>query len=168
MLILSSGYRQVTIHVNKQEQFTPICGREPSEQLALTCEILAVFDERETRAESSSYLKSTNGSATHNSIGLIIKIVCLVVPLGVQHLVRRVSSRNVAVLSGSYLIVLCYTYCYIILLFVFIDGTKIRIKIKTAKQRAENFDAPFHNGTPIFLEKPLPFREKCVSLHPVY
>ncbi len=23
MLILSSGYRQVTIHVNKQEQFTP-------------------------------------------------------------------------------------------------------------------------------------------------
>jgi len=53
MLILSSGYRQVTIHVNKQEQFTPI-GHEPSEQLALTCEILAVFDERETRAESSS------------------------------------------------------------------------------------------------------------------
>ena len=35
MLILPSGYRQVTYYVNKQEQFTPI-GREPSEQLALT------------------------------------------------------------------------------------------------------------------------------------
>jgi len=34
------GYRQVTINVNKQEQFTPI-GREPSELLALTLEYFA-------------------------------------------------------------------------------------------------------------------------------
>ena len=33
-------YRQVTTHINKQEQFTPN-GREPSELLALICEYLA-------------------------------------------------------------------------------------------------------------------------------
>ena len=42
MLILHTGYRQVTYNANKQEQLTPI-GREPSEQLALALNILAVF-----------------------------------------------------------------------------------------------------------------------------
>jgi hypothetical protein len=42
MLILNSGNRQVTINVNKQEQFTPN-GRELSEQLAPTLEYLPVF-----------------------------------------------------------------------------------------------------------------------------
>ena len=46
---------------NKQEQFTPI-GREPSELLALGENILAVFELRETRAESSSFQKVTNGN----------------------------------------------------------------------------------------------------------
>ena len=41
MLILNSGNRQVTINVNKQEQFTPLNGREPSELLALTLEYFA-------------------------------------------------------------------------------------------------------------------------------
>jgi len=53
MLILFLGYRQVTININKQEQFTPN-GREPSELLALMLNILPVFRKRETRAESSS------------------------------------------------------------------------------------------------------------------
>ena len=47
MLILFLGYRQVTININKQEQFTPPYGREPSEQLALMLNILPVFRKRE-------------------------------------------------------------------------------------------------------------------------
>ena len=43
------GYRQVTINANKQEQFTPIYGREPSELLALALEYFAgiLFRERQ-------------------------------------------------------------------------------------------------------------------------
>ena len=41
MLILNSGYRQVTMRINKQEQFTPPYGREPSELLALVREYFA-------------------------------------------------------------------------------------------------------------------------------
>ena len=37
MLILFPGYRQVTMYINKQRQFTPT-GREPSELLALMYE----------------------------------------------------------------------------------------------------------------------------------
>ena len=54
------GYRQVTIHVNKQEQFTPI-GHEPSEQLDLTCEYFAGIHKRENKSRKLKYLKSTNG-----------------------------------------------------------------------------------------------------------
>jgi len=61
-------YRQVTMCMNRQEQFTPPYGREPSVLLALIHEVWR-FRNGRTRAESSSYLKKTsNGSATHNSL----------------------------------------------------------------------------------------------------
>ena len=50
-LFSNLGNRQVTMHVNKQEQSTPI-RREPSGLLALTCEYLAVFKNERTRAEA--------------------------------------------------------------------------------------------------------------------
>ena len=46
-------------------------------------------------------IESTNGSATRNSIGLVIIIVCLVSPLGVRHLVQRLSSLMMSVMSVS-------------------------------------------------------------------
>ena len=55
----------MTINVNKQEQFTPPYGREPSELLALTLNILPVFDRRETRAESSNPKKLVERDGTH-------------------------------------------------------------------------------------------------------
>ena len=42
MLILNSGYRQVTMRINKQEQSTP-CRREPSELLALIARIICRY-----------------------------------------------------------------------------------------------------------------------------
>ena len=55
------------LDINKQEQFTPPYGREPSELLALMSEYFAGILKERTRAESSSYLKKTsNGNATLN------------------------------------------------------------------------------------------------------
>ena len=68
MLILNSGYRQVTMRINKQEQSTPLTDVNLLNCLLSCANILPVFELRETRAESSSYIKSTNGNATHNSL----------------------------------------------------------------------------------------------------
>ena len=50
------------LDINKQEQSTPPYGREPSELLAPMSEYFAGILKERTRAESSSYLKSTNGN----------------------------------------------------------------------------------------------------------
>ena len=57
-------------------------GREPSELLALMSEYFAGILKERTRAESSSYLKSTNGNATHNSIIVNNKICLSRFPVG--------------------------------------------------------------------------------------
>ena len=54
MLILNSGYRQVTLHQTSKNSSRP-SGREPSELLALGVNIGGIRIER-TRAESSSYI----------------------------------------------------------------------------------------------------------------
>ena len=56
MLILFSGYRQVTM-LHKQARTAHTHKREPSRLLALSCEYWRYSKSRETRAESSIYLK---------------------------------------------------------------------------------------------------------------
>ncbi len=69
MLILNSGYRQVTMRINKQEQFTPPNGREPSELLALVREYFAgIRIERDKSRKLKLSKKTSNGIATLNFI----------------------------------------------------------------------------------------------------
>ena len=50
------------LDINKQEQLTPLTDVNLLNCLLSCLNILPVFIRRETRAESSSYLKSTNGN----------------------------------------------------------------------------------------------------------
>ncbi len=56
MLILILWLPASTNTLNKQEQFTP-SGREPSEQLALSVNILPVFKNERDKSRKLKYLK---------------------------------------------------------------------------------------------------------------
>ena len=73
MLILNSGYRQVTLHQTSKNSSRPV-GREPSELLALGVNF-GGFELRETRAESSSIYKVRTG-VTRNPL-VNNELVCL-------------------------------------------------------------------------------------------
>ena len=55
------GHRQVTLSIEKHEQFTPL-GREPSKLLALSVNILAVFRKREQEQKAQVIFLSPNGN----------------------------------------------------------------------------------------------------------
>ena len=65
MLILYTGYRQVTLRKTSKNSSRPQTDVNLLNCLLSCLNIGGIRIER-TRAESSSYLKSTNGNATHN------------------------------------------------------------------------------------------------------
>ena len=80
-LFSTFGYRQVTIHVNKQEQFTPPYGREPSELLALTCEYFAGIQSRERQEQKAQVILKRLRTGMRRTIHWLV-IKCLSVPFG--------------------------------------------------------------------------------------
>ena len=69
------------LDINKQEQFTPPYGREPSELLALTCEYFAGIQSRERQEQKAQVILKRLRTGVRRTIHWLV-IKCLSDPFG--------------------------------------------------------------------------------------